>query len=256
MKNGGNCMLKSKVIPIVISVVTLISASCMCASANSLSDTQPIHNTALFWEEQEAPNCKFYANINGVVRECTREEYALYGVRFNVKINGSNVVFNQKEYNDFLSSGTLPDSIEVQENTIDEKNATNTVNNGDIKALSMMAKWNFTSLVYSNYIDTAQFNFTAGTANNRVSLNLRQWRSSGSTNEPTIRYQVLQLDSNGLITGYYGEKTLTEYVPNSSGYSAYQIQFPMYASTVNNLIVRVTSKDNYNVSGFGEIYNY
>ncbi len=38
---------------------------------------------ALFWYEEEAPDCKFYAEIDGVYRECSREEYETYGVRYS-----------------------------------------------------------------------------------------------------------------------------------------------------------------------------
>ena len=70
-------MLKTKILSIAMSVVTLVSAGCIGVSATELSEANLINNTALFWEEEEAPDCKFYANIDGVVRECTREEYAI-----------------------------------------------------------------------------------------------------------------------------------------------------------------------------------
>ena len=38
---------------------------------------------ALFWYEEEAPGCKFYAEIDGVYRECSREEYEIYGVSYS-----------------------------------------------------------------------------------------------------------------------------------------------------------------------------
>ncbi len=209
----------------------------------------------MFWTEQESPNCKFYAEIDGVVQECSREEYVKYGIKHTFSIDGKNVTLNNEEYQLYVEKNELPQKIKEQ---LLNSNYDSTAIMSSVMptALTRMAKWNFTSLAYPNYVDTSFFDYEAANSNRRVTLNLRQWRSSGSTNEAELRYQVLQLNSNGYITAYIGEDYVTEYVPNDSNTDPYQIRFDMPSDEVNNLIVRVTSMDDYYVSGFGEIYNY
>lgn len=63
---------------------------------------------AMLWENQQAPDCKFYATIDGVTRECTKEEYERYGVRCHFELDGKSVSFNRAEYEEYLKTGELP----------------------------------------------------------------------------------------------------------------------------------------------------
>lgn len=70
---------------------------------------------AMLWEEEQAPDCKFYATIDGVTRECTKEEYERYGVRCHFELDGRSVSFNRAEFEEYLKTGVLlPENIVKQ----------------------------------------------------------------------------------------------------------------------------------------------
>lgn len=54
---------------------------------------------------------------------------------------------------------------------------------------------------------------------------------------------------------YYGEQDVTGYYPDGSG-SSCKIYFTMPYSNINNVFVRIKMIDNYDISGYGEAYNY
>ncbi|MBO5408720.1 MAG: FtsW/RodA/SpoVE family cell cycle protein [Clostridia bacterium] len=75
------------VIDFGIKVLPMIMMSVLTIMVIIFADNLPGNNAeekpasaALFWYEQESADCKFYAPIDGVVRECSREEYEKYGV--------------------------------------------------------------------------------------------------------------------------------------------------------------------------------
>ena len=240
-----------KLLSMLLTVFMLVSLTSFCCYAETTEELSSVieDSDALFWTEQEAEDCKFYATIDGVYRECTREEYAMYGVRYYIQ----DYEVTKDEYYEYLKSINKK-NIKVDSTKI--KNVTPMRNTAEERSLDLLAKWNFTSLSMYECVDTNRFTYYAGNSNQRATLNLRQWTSSNSTNPVTLRYQVLHVDSYNNIIRYCDERLVTGYYPNSSSVDAAKLQVDMNVNSIDDIIVRATSLNSYDVSGFGQIYNY
>lgn len=100
-------------------LILFLTVFCIFAAVFSVKTDEafiPGMFDAMLWEDQQAPNCKFYATIDGVTRECTREEYERYNVHCQFKLNGKTVRFNRAEYEKYSETGVL-----LPQNTV-EKN--------------------------------------------------------------------------------------------------------------------------------------
>lgn len=252
-------MLKSKKLVSILMVLLsflLVTNSGVYATITSTSEDKSQSSQIVSEEE----NARYFAEVNGEYKEVTKEEYEKRPKKYFATVDGE---FKQIDKEEFYSLVRESDKKEKEFLSKKEKQRVdNTYSNlsssGQITPMALMqlAKWNFTNKPYNSIIDTSLFNYSAGNSNKKITLNLRQWRSSGSTNESYATYCIRGRDSAGNLIYYGDDQYVQGYYPNNSSYPAAKLYFTMPYNNINNVFVRVVITDSYNVSGFGEAYNY
>jgi hypothetical protein len=254
-KERSFVVLKSKkLVSMFLTTAMILSVSCMSAFA---TDTSISSKSADKSESGQtvSTNARYFAEVNGECKEVTKEEYEKLGKKYFAQVNGELKQVTKEEFERITKESNQKEEEFLAKKKNQEANG-HTVFSSLISPLSLvkLTDWIFYEQSYGSNIDTSLFNYTAGNSNKRITLNLRQWRSSGSTNNASARYCIRGRNPSGDLM-YYGEQDVTGYYPDGSG-SSCKIYFTMPYSDINNVFVRIKMIDNYDISGYGEAYNY
>lgn len=218
-------MLKSKkLVSMFLSVVIILSVSCIGVIAEGTSS-----NSESSLGETVSTHAKYFAEVNGDFKEVTKAEYEKLGKKYFAEVNGEFKEVTKAEFDRINRESNQKEEEFLATKKKQSANIESRIGiTGQIipMSLSLIANWGFTSMSYNNYIDTSMFNYSAGNSNKRITLNLKQWRSSGSTNQASAIYSIRGRYSAGNMMFYGTDQWVTGYFPGDSS-PAKQVYFTM-----------------------------
>jgi len=121
-----------KIVSIFMGIIIMLLMGCIGIFAKSIS----IHESISY--EKVSPDVKYYAEIDGVVRECTKEEYQKYGVKYYAEIDGELKKVTKDKFDELVKVSIKKEEeylSKLNKTSIDLKNSnfsSNTLNQNNI----------------------------------------------------------------------------------------------------------------------------